>query len=306
MVMTVALLALLLPQTPKPLTAFAKVEFKPIDEMSGIVRSRRYDNTYWVHNDSGDSARFFAITGNGAVIAPTFRNRKEDSGAVVLDPGFKGVTVEVAQNVDWEDIAYDGDNLFLCDTGNNDNHRRDLGIYKVKEPNPTLTEATRPLTWMPVFYEDQAEFPPKERHFDCEAVFWLKGKLYFVTKHRFPDGRLPDASANLYRMDTQWSDKPNRLKKLDSIKTLGGWVTAADMSSDGKTLAVLCHAMQPGIWLFDSPKNGDQFFQGRKRYLPITGVQQCEAICWDGPDHLIITNEQREMFRVSVSEFVAK
>jgi hypothetical protein len=33
------------------------VPHKPIDEMSGIARSRTYEGVYWVHNDSGDRAR---------------------------------------------------------------------------------------------------------------------------------------------------------------------------------------------------------------------------------------------------------
>ncbi|MCS4143067.1 hypothetical protein GGQ15_003470, partial [Salinibacter ruber] len=32
-----------------------------IDETSGIVRSRWQENVWWVHNDSGDAPRIFAI-----------------------------------------------------------------------------------------------------------------------------------------------------------------------------------------------------------------------------------------------------
>lgn len=299
--MIAALVSLLAFGQAKNLTPYAKVEFKPIDEMSGIVRSRLYPNTYWVHNDSGDTSRIFAINRKGEVLAPTWRNRKEDSGAVVLDPGFNGIQLEVAQNVDWEDLAYDGKFLYVCDVGNNDNQRRDLGIYKVAEPNPASTEKTRPVAWFPVEYEDQKAFPPTERHFDCEAVFWSQGKLYFVTKHRQVDGRLPKATANLYRMDSWRTDRVNRLRKIDAIEGLGGWVTAADLSEDGKTLAVLSQAPRAGVWLFERPSTGDKFFQGKRGYLALGGLQQAEAICWDG-DGLIITNEQREMFRVTRAE----
>ena len=40
----------------------------PIDEMSGIVRSRWQDNMWWVHNDSGDEPRLFAVDSTGAEI----------------------------------------------------------------------------------------------------------------------------------------------------------------------------------------------------------------------------------------------
>ncbi len=42
------------------------VAYEPIDELSGIVKSRTYPDVYWVHNDSGDEARIFAVDGERA------------------------------------------------------------------------------------------------------------------------------------------------------------------------------------------------------------------------------------------------
>jgi hypothetical protein len=30
----------------------------------------------------------------------------------------------------------------------------------------------------------------------------------------------------------------------------------------------------------------------------LNGAEQCEAICWDGNGSVVVTNEQRSMFRV--------
>ena len=58
-------------EPPKnPFELIGHVSTRNIDEASGIVKSSRYPDTYWVHNDSGDSARIFAIHANGTVIAP--------------------------------------------------------------------------------------------------------------------------------------------------------------------------------------------------------------------------------------------
>lgn len=46
--------------------------YADLQEVSGITQSRRFDNVYWVHNDSGDSARIFAIDGSGAIVFPPF------------------------------------------------------------------------------------------------------------------------------------------------------------------------------------------------------------------------------------------
>ena len=39
-----------------------------IKEASGIAASRRVDDVWWVHNDSGDTARVFAISTNGQTL----------------------------------------------------------------------------------------------------------------------------------------------------------------------------------------------------------------------------------------------
>ncbi|HEY0867481.1 MAG TPA: hypothetical protein VGE01_08885 [Fimbriimonas sp.] len=287
-----SLLALVVTQTPVALTPFARVEHKPIDEMSGIVASRRYPGVFWVHNDSGDSARIFAVDRSGKVVVPSWINPANAAN-------FAGLQVQVAANIDWEDIAYDGESLYLGDVGNNGNARKDLGVYIVREPNPRETVATRPLAWLPVSYPDQREFPPSGfKPFDCEAIFWLRGKLYFVTKHRNSAG-LPLGSTALYRLDTRHTDQPNVLKRLDQRDGLGGWVTGADVSPDGSKLAVLTHFPLASVWVFDTDAPEDRFLsRGNGRQILLIGAGQCEAVCWDGNDAVVVTNEQRSMFRV--------
>ena len=51
-------------------------------------------------------------------------------------PPYPGVRLDGAANFDWEDIAIDGETLYVPDMGNNGNARRDLGVYVLPEPNP--------------------------------------------------------------------------------------------------------------------------------------------------------------------------
>ncbi len=85
-----------------------------------------------------------------------------------------------------EDVAMADGVLYLADVGNNDNARRDLGVYVVNEPNPLYVTKTRATHFLPIRYPDQTEYPAKQWHFDCEAMFTYDGKLYFLTKHRQP------------------------------------------------------------------------------------------------------------------------
>lgn len=281
----------------------AMANHKPIDEMSGIARSRTYEGVYWVHNDSGDRARIFPIRLDGSVIIPPFVSRR-DSSDRPEDPTavYEGVQIEGAVNIDWEDIACDGDTLYIADVGNNGNARRDLAVYVVKEPNPEATLQAHTLKRLPVAYPDQKAFPGDVWHFDCEAIFVFQGKLYFLTKHRAPRQlSTPENGTKLYRLDTQHTDRVNTLTLVDTHNDLGGWVTAAAMSPDERRLAVLCQAPQQSIWLFERPTHGDKFLtEGKAKRIPIQNGKQCEAIEWVDNRRLVVTNEQREISVVEV------
>jgi hypothetical protein len=290
-------------QSVLSLKPHAIANHKPIDEMSGIARSRTYEGVYWVHNDSGDRARIFPIRSDGSVIVPPFVSRR-DSSARPEDPAavYEGIQIEGAVNIDWEDIACDGDTLYIADVGNNGNARRDLAVYVVKEPNPEATLQAHTLKRLPVAYPDQKVFPGDVWHFDCEAIFVFKGKLYLLTKHRAPRQlSTPENGTKLYRLDTQHTDRVNTLTLVDTHSDLGGWVTAAAMSPDERRLVVLCQAPQQSIWLFERPTRGDKFLtEGKAKRIPIQNGKQCEAIEWVDNRRLVITNEQREIFVVEV------
>lgn len=91
-----------------------------------------------------------------------------------------------AENTDFEDITTDGKgNVFIGDTGNNKNSRKQLAIYKV--PISGLWEETVQPTQTTTFsYANQAEFPPEhsKRNFDAEALVWKNDSILVFTKCR--------------------------------------------------------------------------------------------------------------------------
>ncbi len=76
-------------------------------------------------------------------------------------------------------------------------------------------------------------------------------------------------------------------------------MTGADLSSDGRRLAVLTYH---AIFVFERPPGEapSQWLSGASHRIglvqPIT--QQCEAIAWDG-DQLLVTNEGRAVMRLA-------
>lgn len=280
----------------------ATVRHEQIPEMSGLATSQRFKDTYWVQNDSGDSARVFAIHSNGNVIGPL------GSKAFWLDTpiegkrAYPGIDLPGAKNNDFEEICLDGGTLYVSDCGNNSNARKNLAVYSLPEPDPNKVLQASEIKKFPVSYEDQSEFPGNPMHFDCEAFFRFKEKTYFITKHRV-GSNIPIGSANIYVASSWIPDQTNILKKVDSKDDLEGWVTACSVSPDGKLLAVLCQAPVQSVWLFELPRTGENFFKQPAKRLVFTGGKQCEAVTFMDDSTLLIGNEQRELFVLHVRDF---
>ena len=133
-----------------------------ITEASGIVASAVHADVFYVHNDSGDSARFFATDMTGADLG-TF-------------------DVADASNVDWEDIARGpctaGSCLYLGDIGGaKAKARQSLTVYRTPEPSE-LGKGTHTVTAevFPMTYPDGAH--------DAETllVHPVSGVVTIVTK----------------------------------------------------------------------------------------------------------------------------
>ncbi|MBM3676055.1 MAG: hypothetical protein FJW88_14155 [Actinobacteria bacterium] len=94
-----------------------------LTEISGIAAGRRNPDGWWVHNDSGDSARVFALGPEGATR--------------------RVYTVSEAAARDWEDLALGPgprkgvDYLYLADIGDNRVERDEVVVYRVPEPDVT-------------------------------------------------------------------------------------------------------------------------------------------------------------------------
>ena len=271
-----------------------RVEHEALDEVSGIVKST-LGGFYWVHNDSGDDARLFAIDAAAAVLRPPY--------IPVSEADWPGHAIDNAWTFDWEDIALADGVLYIADVGNNGNARRDLGVYVVNEPDPLAIPRMRTLKFLPIRYPDQDTYPAKRWHFDCEAVFVADGKLYFITKHRRP-GEIGgfEAGAKLYRLDTSFTDAENVLTLVSTHEEVF-LATGADLSPDGSRIAVSTY---DALWIFDRPPDGDDWLAGTAWRLDLDrGVtKQLEAVAWDDAETLRLVNENRDVMLADVAAFV--
>ena len=252
----------------------ASFDSPAINESSGLAASRRFPGLYWTHNDSGDTAVIFAVDREGRLVG-------------------KPVRLLGATNVDWEDIAADGaGNLWIGDFGNNLNSRTDLCLYVLPEPDPRVEEKVRVTKRIAIRFPDQSLFPPPRWEYDAEALFVAFGKPYVLTKHR------GSSTTRLYRLD-QGDDGFSAPLTLVGTFDVGGMVTAADASPDGRRILVLTYN---ALWLFEA-RSGDDYFGGRIRWLPIW-AGQCEGVCFDADGSILMDNEQGQLFRLSPEELV--
>lgn len=257
------------------LKSCGKIDGALVEECSGLVQSLRYSGVYWALGDSGNAPAIVPVLADGT-----------------LARGWAGpVRIEGVKNNDWEDIALDSKgNIIIADVGNNLGNRKQLMLHFVKEPKPGAVSA-KPFRTLRVHYADQRGASPD---YDCEAVFVAGGRVYFLTKSR------SDSLARLYRLDGDSTAKSNPLRLVDS-RDIGGMVTGADASPDGKLVAVLTYNV---LWVFEFDPNSGSIFRKGARRLPIF-AWQAEAVAFDGNDSLVVGNEAGLLYRVPLADLQA-
>ena len=183
-----------------------------LDEVSGLANSRLNPDVFWMHNDSGDRPRVYAVSRSGKLL-----------GTFLLAG---------AAAVDWEDMAIGpapdgGSYLYLADIGDNSAQRTSVHIYRVLEPrvdssvDPDSAPVTRTLSGVVDFefvYEDGAR--------DAESFFVdpLTNDFYVVSK-READGN------RLYRSVAPATARTNAFRLAGKFSFTGA--TGASISSDG-------------------------------------------------------------------------
>ncbi|OON66182.1 hypothetical protein [Hymenobacter sp. CRA2] len=233
-------------------------------ESSGLAVADA-DGNLWTHGDGGNTSWLYLVNPQGDLIR--------------THPA-RGAT-----NVDWEDLAQDRQRgtLFIGDFGNNANKRRDLRIYCLSGPNLSQLETIQ------FRYPDQRQFPPKKpaRNFDCEAFFYRDDSLYLFTKNRGKGNWVKE-----YHLPAKPGNYVARL--ADSIR-INTWITSADISPDGRTVALMGYGH---IYLIET-KPGARLFDGRKSCLPVPSTGQAEALTFVNDHDFIFSNEKGRLYRAS-------
>jgi hypothetical protein len=236
-----------------------------LSDLSGLAVSRLHPDVLWVLDDGGNPPDLFAIGNRGGVQA-TFR-------------------IAGVDNTDWEDLAaFDLDDrhyLLIADTGDNGGLRRTLQLHVVEEP-PGLVDGVLRPAWSIVF-----RWPDGPRDCEAVAVDAARGQVLLVSKrHRPPEVFVlplrPGPGLQVARRIGHLAGVPAAPARADPVDRLRDQVTAADLSPDGRTLAVLTYR-DVLLYRRRGSQSWPQALAGEPRVHPLTWLPQAEALGWS-PD----------------------
>lgn len=200
---------------------------RAIAEISGLAASRNFPGHYWAINDSGSPAELHLLDGKGKRVA--------------------SVPLRGADNIDWEDLASferDGKRwLLIADVGDNGGLRRQLQLVVLEEPaaldQPAEVTSVQAFRW-----------PDGPRDCEAAAVDPVAGEVLLVSKKRVPAElfRVPldprdDGKAHVAELvgTLPHIEQPDAadLAQTPLYGRYRAQVTAADLSPNGRVLAVL-------------------------------------------------------------------
>lgn len=227
-----------------------------IQEASGLVASRKNPGVLWVHNDSGDAPRVFAIDTRGNLL------------------GVCSVTGANAR--DWEDIAIgpgpdpNQSYLYIGDIGDNESKYPSVWVYRVPEPD---VDVARPFGQIPIGPAEALEltYPDSPRDAETLLVDPLNGDIYIIAKRSL--------FCRVYR--AAFGKSPAGPVALEHVATLPwGFAVAGDVSPDGRRVIVRS-PFNASLWIRPDGEPLWKAFGGKQIGIPLKMELQGEAICFD-------------------------
>lgn len=238
-----------------------------LSEISGLAASRRHPDVLWMHDDGGNPERLFAVGRNGDRLA-TLR-------------------IEGVIKTDWEDIAaFDMDGrhyLLIADTGDNGGLRRTLQLHVIEEPDKIENARLKPA-WSIAF-----RWPDGARDCEAVAVDVARQQVLLISKKRqppelfslplLPAGNALQTATKLGELAGVPQPDPQLRAANPTLARLQGQITAADISPDGNTLAVMTYR-----YLLLYPRQPQQTWAqavaATPRVSDLPWLPQAEALGW--------------------------
>jgi hypothetical protein len=234
----------------------------PVASESSGLASGSSPGSFITHNDSGGKAELYEFDLSGKLIATK--------------------TVPSARNRDWEDLAKDRQGYYYVgDFGNNGVPRDQFEIYKIADEQPISEKIS--FRYANQLSSARVNGKPS---FDCESLFYFRDNLYLFSKNWDKN-----KFVKLYQLPAKAGNYT--LTPTDSIQ-INSQVTAADVSPDGKTFALLTYGK---VLLFEIENNHIDFKKPQGCFRLVR--KQAEAILFLNNTDMLLTNEQGNIYRIT-------
>ena len=245
------------------LEPLGRFDLKQIPESSGVVKSRRHPDVFWVHNDSGSLPVLYAITRGGRIL---------------------GAHRIAAANLDWEDIAADAKGrLYVGDIGSNKGLFGLRVVHRIDEPEPN-----RPAGYFAKPMASSWYSMPIGERFDAESlVYDDEGERAVVITKRL-DGREAELREIPFNPPAPFA-KPARPNRIGVLPGFVEPATGADLSPDGRLLAVCGNRV---VRVYERPASRAWDNLKLLSEVQIRQNQQVEGIAWDGLDLILVSEGQ--------------
>lgn len=257
------------------------LECDDLVESSGVAVSPSDSDFIWTHNDSGHPPRIYLFNRLTGKLRGTFELRG-------------------ASSVDWEDMAafsVGGKNfLAIGDIGDNRKRRSSIHIHIIEEPRWEATpvtqalEESRPGGVNQIIRRLTLQFTYPTGPVDCEAlVFDAELSRFLLLTKELLRCRVFSVPVDLSLLDSiplPQIQEPLSLQ-AEYVQTLRiPIVTAADLSPDGRVLAVGTYG--PAYML---SRDGAKWQERSMVRVPLPKRRQGEALAFLGSSQLVLTSE---------------
>lgn len=234
-----------------------------LTESSGLAPSRRHAGLFYTHNDSGDTARFFAFTPGKA--------------------GVREIAVEGARNIDWEDMASaqvrGRSYLYFADVGDNSQKREFVTVYRIPEPDLNATKVKPDRTYT-LRYPDGAE--------NCETLLIhpRTGEAFLVAKSTAEESGVYAAGVLGDRVEI-------RLRRVGSIRIpvpvgQARLTTGGSVSPDGSSVIIRTYV---AAYVWQARKFGD-WYRNAPTLVPLALERQGESIAFSADGTAVLTTSE--------------
>lgn len=262
--------------SPRPIGRLREAQ---LDEISGVVESHKDPRVLFVHNDSGDSPRFFAINRQGEVLAELLLEQVPvllDAEELALGPGPGG-----------------GSFVYLGDTGNNFASmglgipRRKAVIYRIPEPEVPLTARHQRVQVTDVF-PIVFTFPKGAQDVEAFVVDPRSGDLLMIGKRGDGRSQLLGASAAMLAAGGGELTWLSELRFGEPPLPGNPMPTSASISRDGSAILVRTYS---SVFLFAraAGESLPSALSRAPRELTAPAEQQGEAISFVDQDRAFLT-----------------